>query len=154
MPENARLWVYQADRPFTFQEEEAIRELTQHFVGQWAAHGQPLRAASSIEHHQFIILAVDESMHTASGCSIDASVGLIREIQDRFQVNLLDRTKIAFLIDGKVTLVPMTQLKDAINTGQIDAQTKVFNNAIDKASEWKAHWLQPAGETWMKRYFQ
>lgn len=153
MPENARLWIYQADRPFTVDEEQKIKNLAETFVGQWAAHGQKLKAAVSIEHHQFIILAVDESFNQASGCSIDASVGLIQQIQDQFQINLLDRTKVAFLMDGKVMLVPIGSLKEAVKTGKIGAHTTVFNNLLNNAGELKTNWLLPAKDTWLSRYF-
>lgn len=153
MPESARLWIYQADRPLTPDEEQRIKGLTEVFISQWAAHGQKLKAAYSIEHHQFLILAVDESFNAASGCSIDASVDLIRKIQDQFNVNLLDRTKIAFFIDGKVTLLPMGSLKEAIGSGKIGQDTQIFNNLIDNTGDWRSNWMIPAGKSWLNRYF-
>lgn len=153
IPDTARLWIYQADRPFTPEEEEKINELTGAFVSQWAAHGQPLKATFEIKYHQFIILAVDEGYHQASGCSIDASVGLIRQIENQLKVNLLDRTKIAFLDGERVVLIPMKDLKEAVGAGKIGPETKIFNNMIDRASDWKTKWLEPAKHSWMSRYF-
>ena len=153
MPDTARVWIYQSDRPFTTQEEQEIATAIQRFISQWAAHGQKLMAAFTIQHHQFIVLSVDESVAQASGCSIDASVELIRQIESHFKLNLLDRTKVAFLIDGEVTLQPFSKLKDEIIAGVIDEKTKVFNNLIEKTGDWKTNWVVPAGETWINRYF-
>lgn len=153
MPENARLWVYQSDRPFTPEEEKEVDSAMASFVAQWAAHGQPLKAAYSIEYHQFIVLAVDESYNLASGCSIDASVGVIRQIQEKYNLNLLDRTKIAFLIDKKVALFPMNGLKQAVQAGELDENTPLFNNMVDNAGAWKSGWVIPAKSSWASRYF-
>lgn len=153
MPDHARLWIYQADRPFSEAEESQISDITESFIGEWAAHGQKLKAAFTIEHHQFIVISVDESFNLASGCSIDASVNLIRKIQDQFNLNLLDRNKVAFWIDNEVVLHPLHELQDAIATGKIGTQTEVFNNLVQNAADWKKNWLVPAEKTWLSRYF-
>lgn len=153
MPDHARLWIYQADRKFTPEEEEKITRLTSDFVEQWAAHGQKLKAAFAITHHQFIVISVDESFNLASGCSIDASVNLIRKIQEAFDLNLLDRSKVAFLIDGEVMLKSLPQLKEVIAQGEINENTQVFNNLVQNAGEWKENWIMPAKSTWISRYF-
>jgi hypothetical protein len=76
MPDNARLWVYQANRPFTSEEKQFVAYNAERFVAQWAAHGQDLNASFLIEYDQFLILMVDERQAEASGCSIDSSVGI------------------------------------------------------------------------------
>lgn len=153
MPDHARLWIYQADRSFTPQEEEQIVKMTDEFVGQWAAHGAKLKAGYAIMHHRFIVISVDESFNLASGCSIDASVNLIRKIQDRFGLNLLDRSKVAYLEEGQVKLEHVSRLREAIAKGKINEQTEVFNNLVQNAGEWKTNWIMPAKGTWINRYF-
>ena len=154
MPDHARLWIYQSNRPFSSDEERRISELTHVFIDQWAAHGQKLKAAFSIQYHQFIVLSVDESFNLASGCSIDASVNLIQKIEAQFGLSLLDRTKIAFWIEESVALKPLSGLKAAIQAGEIEAQTTVFNNVVQNAGEWKKNWMLPASKSWLSRYFQ
>lgn len=154
LPDHARLWIYQSTRPFTAAEESVIKETTEAFVGQWAAHGQKLKAAFAIEHHQFLVIAVDESFNLASGCSIDASVNLIRKLQDQFGLNLLDRTQIAFLIDEKIVLKPMNKLKELVAQGEVTGDMTVFNNLVKDAGEWKSGWRAPMKTTWLSRYLQ
>lgn len=153
MPDCARLWIYQGDRPFTTKEESEISALTRDFIDQWTAHGQKLKAAYSVEHHQFIVISVNELFNLASGCSIDSSVNLIRKIQEQFNINLLDRTKVAFWIDDQVKLQPLSRLKGAIAAGEIGEHTAVFNNLVQSVGDWKENWLVPARQTWLSRYF-
>ncbi|MBV6644990.1 MAG: hypothetical protein KI790_06055 [Cyclobacteriaceae bacterium] len=153
MPDQAKVWIYQADRPFTNVEEKLIRERSQSFIETWAAHGQPLAGSYQLLHHQFLVIAVDESLNGASGCSIDASVGLIRDLQSNLQLDFLDRSKVAFMVDDQVFLHRLTELKQVVAEGVVNENTRLFNNSIDTLGEWKTSWITPARESWMKRYF-
>lgn len=153
MPENSRLWVYQADRPFTQEEEIQITLLLEKFISQWAAHGAELKASSVIIKNQFIIIAVDEGHNAASGCSIDASVGLIRSIEQKFQLSLLDRTKVAIDHGNEINIYPFNALKQKIADGTILPNSTVFNNTVQSVGEWKANWKQEAKMSWMGRFF-
>lgn len=153
MPDHALVWVYQANQRFTADQKEFISEQLNAFTGQWAAHGKQLVAQFSIVHDQFIVLAVDEAMHQASGCSIDASVNVIRHIEQQTGISLLDRTQVAFLTDSGVKTVAFNDLKKAVNSGEIAPETQLFDNTLTSAGEWKTRWVQPAKDTWMSRYF-
>lgn len=148
------MWIYQADRPFTNDELLAIEQEAKIFIGSWAAHGKELKAAYKIEHKQFILLAVDESFHEASGCSIDDSVGFVRNLEQKLDIQLLNRSNVAFYIDGKVVVQPLKSLKSKVEDGEIKKDTLVFNGFIDKLEDFRNAWTQPAEESWMGRYFR
>lgn len=154
LPDHARVWIYQSNRPFTTAETTEIAILTDRFVSQWAAHGHRLAAGGTVAYQQFIILAVDEQAYGASGCSIDASVAFIRQLEQHFQLQLLDRTQVAFFIDAKVTLFALGAIKAAVTQGLINSNTLVFNNLVENVGQWKSEWLVPADQTWLKRYFR
>ena len=153
MPDTARLWVYQADRKFDLLEKKQVVKLTEEFIERWAAHGNPLKASFEIIYNQFLIISVDESYNQASGCSIDESVSLLREIQGNLGISFLDRSKIAFLINDDVVLKEIPSLKSAILDHEIDRKTKVMNNSVSNYKDFKESWIQPADESWLKRFF-
>lgn len=153
MPDHSRVWIYQSTRPFSDSEKTLISAQLDEFTKQWAAHGQQLTATYSIELDQFIVLAVDESHHQASGCSIDSSVRVIQVIEQQTGLTLLDRSKVAFLNGGKIGVEPFNAMKQAVENGVITEDTIVFNNAIQNAGEWKTSWKQPAAQSWLKRFF-
>ena len=153
LPDASSLWVYQSSRPFTSHEKTVIEAGLKQFLSQWAAHGQALLASYKIEYDQFIIIAVDESQVGASGCSIDASVGFMREIEKEFQLNLLDRSQVAVLNEGSIQTFPFNQIKQAIVSASIEPNTVVFNNSTASVGEWKSSWKQKAVDSWMGRFF-
>ncbi len=153
MPDSSRMWIYQADRQFSNEEILMIEQESQNFVNSWAAHGQNLKAAYKIEHNQFILLAVDETYHPASGCSIDDSVSFMRNLEQKLGVELLNRSNVAFYADGKVEIQPLKSIKSSIEAGKIGKETLVFNGFINNLRDFRNSWTQPAAESWMSKYF-
>lgn len=90
LPDMARVWVYQADRPLSEGEVKTIDESLQSALGQWAAHGQPLLASAQVVENRFVIVGVDEDYSSPSGCSIDASVRTVQEIGRQIAADFFD----------------------------------------------------------------
>jgi len=153
LPDHARLWIFQADRKFTTKELAYLNVTMAGFVASWSAHGVPLQAAFWIKYDQFLILAVDESSHGASGCSIDSSVALIRKLESEIGVSLLDRSKIAVKQQEGIRLFELPMIKKAVADGLIHTNDIVFNNAVASFGEWKNQWEITAVNSWMKRFF-
>ena len=148
----ARIWIYQASRPLT-QEASALLQKVQDFVEQWAAHGRPLQGSATLRYDQFLILAVEESLQSVTGCEVDASIQLVRDQERAFQITLLDRTCIAFRQEQKNMLVPLAQLAAQIQQGIVAKETLIFDNTITKKGDLADKWLVPAQATWLGKYF-
>ncbi len=150
---SSRVWIYQSNRPFGELEKKQIEDKLIAFTHRWAAHQKDLRASIKIAHNQFVILAVDESQHAASGCSIDSSVHIMKELENEFGLNFFDRSKVPFLVNNGLELMPTKELKEKIAQGQIKKDTPTFNNAVQNKSELDVKWLVNAEDSWMNRYF-
>jgi len=96
LPETSRVWIYQANRSFTLEELEEIKEKLDQFVTQWTAHGADLRAGYEIKYKRFITIGLDQGVNAASGCSIDASVHFIQGLEQLYNVDLLDKMNVSF----------------------------------------------------------
>jgi len=153
LQDHARLWVYQSNRAFTPAETLEIAQTLNSFVSQWAAHGSQLSAAFEIVNNQFIVLAVDERQAAASGCSIDSSVGLVRQMEAKYDLTLLDKSLVAFLDGDDLNIIPFNKAKATIESGSIKKDTIIFNNAVASVGEWKTNWKQQAADSWMSRFF-
>lgn len=149
----ARVWVYQSDRKLNDAELSLIEEAAPRFLEGWATHGKPLQASFRLLHNQFLVLAVDESAQAASGCSIDSSVSFVRALEKELNLNFMDRSKVAFVLDNQVYLEALPQLKSSIAAGKITADTKTFNTLVSNKQELEENWLLAAKDTWLKRYF-
>lgn len=152
LPPDARIWIFQTDRPLTAEEKNLAEDRLLEFTNEWAVHGNPFNTSYTIQHHHFIILAADESSQNASGCSIDSSVRVLKELEQLLKINLFDRNLIAFWTDAKVTLIPLAELKQKFQSGILNEQSLAFNNLISTRGDLERTWLLPAGETWLKRY--
>jgi len=152
MPDLSRLWVYQSNRKFAPQERAVAEGALMHLCQSWTAHGNPLSTSYKIEFHHFILLAVDERTAGASGCSIDGSVRLLKELQQAIGVDLFDRSKIAFLENETIVLHPLAGLNKLFDAGKLNGDSIAFNNTITTKAEWEQQWHLPVKTSWLSRY--
>jgi hypothetical protein len=150
---NARVWLYQADRILSDGEVLRINAYMHDFCRGWKAHGRDLVSSSTVLHNVFLIIGVDESHNEASGCSIDASIAVIRELGRRHSIDFFNRLQVAFLNGNEVRLLKKAEIPGAIKTGILMPETPVFNTLINQAAYLKTGWLVPAGQTWLSRFF-
>ena len=153
LPASARVWIYQASRPLTESEEAAIQPLSSRFADEWTSHGRTLQASVAVLHHQFLVVGLDEAVAGASGCSIDASVRFLRELEEHLGVSLLEKSQLAFLIDDQVQLLDRRQLRAAIETGKLTPSTPYFDATVARKEGLQTLFPAPAGGTWLARYF-
>lgn len=148
---DSRVWIYQSSRIFSLSEALEIEELLNQFASQWKSHGISVKGAAYLFFGQFVILMADETATGVSGCSTDSSVRLIKDIEQRFGVNMFDRTTLAFVVKEKVQLLPLAQLQYAINNGFISSDTLYFNNLVQTKQELENKWIIPVKESWLTR---
>lgn len=152
LPDSARVWVYQSDRLLTESEQTLVSRRLLDFTSQWAAHGQPLHSSYLIDHAMFLILAVDEAHHGASGCSIDSSTHVLKALESDLGVHFFKRDNIAFMGPQGIFVVAMGDLQKEYRQGSWTQDTLTFNTLIRTCGEWRKSWKIRAGDTWLKRY--
>jgi hypothetical protein len=152
LPETARIWIYQSNRTFSSEELVAIKEQVTEFLKEWTAHGAQLEAAFEIRYNRFIIIGLDQSNASASGCSIDASVHFIQQLEKKYGVELLDRMNVSFKQGEFITYKSMTDFKKMAKARAISKNTIVFNNLVANKQEYLEHWEVPASESWHSRF--
>ncbi len=153
LPSHSRIWVYQADRSFIREEEKIISDTLSDFCAQWSAHGHPLQTSFKIEFSRFVVLSVDESSAGASGCSIDGSVRMLKDLGAQLHLDFFDRTKIAFLMEGEIQILPLTEIGFLFKSGKLSASSITFNNLLADKVDWEKNWKTPAKKTWLSKYF-
>jgi len=151
--ENSRIWIYQANRLLRSEEEQKIQQKLNDFTSQWQAHGHSLAAQGEIRHHQFIILSVDEAFAGATGCSIDKSVYLVKEIEQDFNLVLFDRFRMAYRDGDNVVNCSRQEFEDRLGKGELNADSIVFNNMISVRNELSSRWEVPLKNSWHAQVF-
>lgn len=152
LPDNSRVWIYQAERELTEKEMEFIAERAVDFINKWTRHGDDLKGSFDIKYNQFLIVAVDESFNNVSGCSIDASVHFVQKLQEQLNVDFMDKMKVTFKIDDNINIVQLTDFRNYAKAEKITEDTIVFNNLINTKADLATNWEIPAKESWHKRF--
>ena len=152
----ARIWTYQIPRNLTEIETKTVSTMLHDFVQNWQAHQQNLQASYQILHNRFIILAVDESFETASGCSIDKSVAVIKQISTLLNVDLFDRLSLNYLNNSSNSSWETTKiatLKTKIEKQEFTKNTIIFNSLVQTKQDLLTNGIVEAATTWVKKYF-
>ncbi len=154
IPANARVWIYQSNREFTAQEAAQIEQLVQQFVGEWTAHKLKVAAGGALLYNRFVVLVADEREVGVSGCSIDSSVRVIKELGAQYGVDFFDRFHIAYKVNGEVRSTDRNGFEAMIAAGKVTADTVVFNNIVETLADFRSKWEVPLSQSWHARVFQ
>ena len=152
LPDQSRVWVYQANRPLLADEIEQISSFLMNEMNSWAAHGAPLNASFEIRFNHVVIVAVNEDVNQASGCSIDASTRWFKSLGETLQINFFDR-QIAKIQGEQISLIPITSIKDLILSANLLEEDFIIPPQTSDLNQYRNQWLQTVRESWLKKYF-
>lgn len=151
LPNHSRVWIYQSNRVFSREECAEIKDLAQHFLVGWNAHGSKLNAAIELFYDLFLVVMLDEKVAQASGCSIDASFQFIKGLEKRLKVSLLDRLIVAHRDEKGIALSRVDEFENLIRHGEVGTETIVFNNLIDNKADFDSKWEVLLKDSWHRK---
>lgn len=152
LPDTSRIWIYQANRTFTELEIKEISSELDEFLKNWTAHGGDLKSGYEIRYKRFLVIALDQSSQSATGCSIDASVHFIQSLEKRYNVELLDKMNVSYKQGEYVAYKTLLEFKTMAKQKAVSKKTIVFNNLVATKGEYQEHWEVPASESWHSRF--
>ncbi|MDO5972084.1 ABC transporter ATPase [Flavivirga aquimarina] len=152
LPEESRVWIYQASRSFTEQEQEEIQDKLNTFIENWTAHGSDLQSGYLIKYKRFIVLGLNQNLNNATGCSIDASVHFIQQLEKDYNVDLMDKMNVSYKQGEFIAYKPLVDFKKMAKDKAVSKNTIVFNNLVTNIAEFKENWEVPASESWHSRF--
>ncbi|AVI51910.1 ABC transporter ATPase [Pukyongia salina] len=152
LPDDSRIWVYQANRKLSDEEVQKIEEQTREFLTQWTAHGTELEAGFEVKYNRFIVIGLNQANASASGCSIDASVRFIQSLEKQFELDLLDKMNVTFYNGPYIAHKSLEDFKKMAKSRSVSPNTVVFNNLVNTKAEYEEHWEVPAKDSWHSRF--
>lgn len=153
LPENSRVWVYHSNRALTVDELDFIKNTANIFLKQWTAHGSDLQAGLAIPYDRFLVIGLNESVHAASGCSIDASVRFIQDLEIKLDIVLLDKMNVTYRTKNTIEYIPLKDFRKKAQKKELNPDVIVFNNLVLDKREYESLWEVPATSSWHARYF-
>ena len=154
LPDESRIWIYQANRSFTDEELVEIEGKLTLFLKQWTAHGHDLQAAYEIVYKRFIVIALNQNLNKATGCSIDASVRFIQQLETDYNVDLMDKMNVSYKQGDFIAYKSLMDFKKMAKEKAVSKNTVVFNNLVTNIAEFKENWEVPASESWHSRFLK
>jgi hypothetical protein len=144
----SKVWIYQASRILLEAEHNTLHSNLTEFCKVWTAHNLALRATFKIMYNKIVILVVDESKATASGCSIDKSVHFLANFGKQHNVDFFDKLQLQYFEKDTIKTINFHDLSKALKDNLVRSETLFLNSNISTLSAidslilpLKNHWL-------------
>ena len=147
-----KIWIYTLSKQLSSEQELDLKTRCQNFVSTWTAHDVSLDATFELYKHRLLIFKVDESNYNASGCSIDKQLRLVKELEQEFSVELLNRLLVAYETNDEINVVKNTRISELLVNGIITEKTLVFDNTITNSNDLITNWKKPLHQTYLAKY--
>lgn len=151
---DSKVWIYQASRFLTNEEETAILLKAKEFTSGWNAHGFALDADVALFEHLFLVFFVNKEGEPASGCSIDKQLHLIKELEQIYHLSLTNRLLVAYRENAQspIELFKHTDLLDQLNLGVKSKSGLMYQNTIVTKKDFDHQWLIPISQSWISGF--
>lgn len=155
LPDDARVWIYVANRPLTADEQEDLQAHLEDFIEDWSSHGRPVDGAVDVLHKRFIVLVATLTEGDISGCGIDASVHAIEDVAQQLNIEWVPTLDIVYRdADGHVQHCSRATFRALAEEETVTAETPVFDPSITTLGALRdGQFEQPAGASWHARAF-
>lgn len=139
---DSRVWIYKADRELSKSEQEKILFLTRSFLKDWAAHGSQLFAEATIIENWALVIAVNEKITSASGCSIDTKVQFVKSLEKEFSVDFFNRIKVLIKKGDELKQIQFSELSEYPNWNLLNPMLSTITEFREKL------WLKVDQTAW------
>ena len=140
--DESKVWIYSSEKKLNMNQIEYIENKISNHLVNWQSHKKDIEAAVQIVENRFLIIAVDETKVSASGCSIDSLYRLIQDIELQLSISLLNRLNVYCVINDKIVCLPISNLKD-----KVDSSTLFYDLTINNKFQ-LSNFLKPIKNGW------
>lgn len=154
LPDDARLWIFPAERSLSEAEQARLLSIVDRFIDQWGAHAVPLIAARELRYDRFLLVAVDERQAGPSGCSIDALFRQTKALEQELGLALVDVTPVEFRRGSAIERVPRARFAELAAAGTVSLETTLFDHTVTCVGDLRAgRWETRVANSWHARAF-
>ncbi len=133
LPAGARVWVFAGNRPIEASDRERITEVMARVLQAWKSKAPMAKGCFEFREDRFFIVGSDESGECLSGCSIDAMVQWMMQLEQQVGLKLVDRMAVHYRrADGVVDTVSRAEFKNLAAAGDVTPETPVFDTIISR----------------------
>ncbi|MFA9215452.1 MAG: hypothetical protein ACEQSR_16700 [Candidatus Methylacidiphilales bacterium] len=148
MPPNAKVWIYASDKIINASQLETIHQMAVPFIQNWTAHQNQLKAEFAVLYNCFLVFMVDEGFNEISGCGIDKSVKLVKEIEQATSLNFFNRLKIQTIENQSINIYSKIEIVEKIENNTLTSNVKTFNNQVTNKLQFDSEWIIDLENAW------
>lgn len=150
--EDAKVWIYPSSRKFYDTEIVAIENRIKNFIENWKADDETFKASYQFLYNRFIVFFADDELSRLSNSDIDASVSFILELQEKYEVMLLDKMNVCFKQGEFVQYKELKDFKQLVKNKAVTGKSIVFDNLVTNKFDFENYWEIPMEESWYNRF--
>ncbi|TMM32424.1 ABC transporter ATPase [Polaribacter aestuariivivens] len=154
IPEDAKVWIYPSSRKFYANEIDEVTQKVKNFVENWKEEDNTFKASYKILYNRFIIITADDIDSTISNKDIDSSIAFILELQQTYNVVLLDKMNVCFKQGEFVQYKELKDFKKLLKNKAVTAKTIVFDNLVTTKHEFENYWEIAIEDSWYSRFLK
>ena len=98
------------------------------------------------------MISLNQNLNNATGCSIDASVNFIQQLEKQYNVDLMDKMNVSYKQGEFIAHKTLLDFKKMAKDKAVSKNTIVFNNLVTNIAEFNENWEVPASESWHSRF--
>jgi hypothetical protein len=153
LPETAKVWIYPSNRKFYDTEIEGLNQKIIFFLESWNADDATFQVSYKLLYNRFIVFFAS-SENPLTNTDIDTSVQFILQLQQEYEVELLDRMNVCFKQGEYVQYKDLKDFKKLIKNRAVTGKTIVFDNLVTSKEEFENYWEVPISESWYGRFLK
>ena len=154
IPEDAKVWIYPSSRKFYPQEIDEINQKITQFCEQWKIEDEKFKCSFQFLYNRFIVFVADASESSISTQELDASVAFIIQLQQDYNVVLLDKMNVCFKQGEYVQYKELKDFKKLIKNKAVTAKTIIFDNLITTKEDLEHFWEITIEDSWYNRFLK
>ena len=153
LSEEAKVWIYPSSRKFYQPEIPELEKKLEGFISNWKSEEEDFKASYQLKYNRFIIFSA-EGNTPFTNADIDGQVGFILQLQQEYEVELLDKMNVCFKQGEYVQYKDLKDFKKLIKNKAVNEKSIVFDNLITSKSEFEYYWEVPITDSWYNRFLK
>ena len=146
---SARLFFYTSNNQLSSKQASSFIIKLNSFIESWKAHGTKLDASSILIANRVLIIAVDETPQSATGCSIDSMNRYLQNSgYDWFARTWVLYNTINGSLQGSWEVMRINEFHEALKSGVLSLDTYVLNSTVLTLDEARKQLVQRVSESW------
>lgn len=139
IPDDAKVWIYQADRPIEIDELNFINDLIEAFVEQWQLDTQDILGYAAVYYRRFIVIMADVS--SIGNEAIEEPIEMIHYIENELGIDFFQDKAICYKIGLQdIDSFYLEDIERLIDNGTLSKETLFFDNHINIKVDFENKW--------------